>query len=101
MGQQKALKRKAWAEGGKLPDLSKSFFVKMAANIVHDVKNVHDNDVITYAGKEIILWQLALNVNGCRLKPKLQNVINKYRADFEAPRSTMTSYIVENLEVVD
>lgn len=78
----------AWTEGGKLSNPGKSF-LKMAADVIRDVNNLRDKDGITYARKAMILCGLSLNVNGHweegQLKPELQNIINKHRADFEAP----------------
>ena len=57
--------------------------------VVRDVNDQRDENGITYARKAMILCGMSLNTNGIweigQLKPELQNIIRKHRAEFDNP----------------
>lgn len=71
---------------GKLKNLGKSFFLRLAANSVHKVNAQRDKDGITYARKDMVRTGMALNLNGLwgekQLFSELQEIIAKHRNHF-------------------
>ncbi|KAL3695584.1 hypothetical protein R1sor_009660 [Riccia sorocarpa] len=75
---------------GALKNPGKRYFLQLAADSVADVNSQRDANGISYARKAMIRCGLSLNINGrweeCQLQPELQNIIHKYRDQFEATR---------------
>ena len=79
----------AWNRSGLLPNPGNAYFLRLAADVVRDVNDQRDENGITYARKAMILCGMSLNTNGIweigQLKPELQNIIRKHRAEFDNP----------------
>ena len=69
---------------GKLHNLGKGFFLRLAAAAVRDVNAQRNAYLMRYARKAMIMTVMSLNTNGrweeSQLTPKLQEIINKHRA---------------------
>lgn len=77
----------SWTAAGKLPNPGKNFCLQFAA--VNDFNRQRDENGISYARNAMILCGMALNTNGKwgeeQFQRELQNIINKYRSEFENP----------------
>lgn len=72
---------------GKLCNPGKRFFLKLAAESVHEVNCMKDKDGLSYARKAMIRTGMSLNINGkweeSQLSSELQSIIAKYRSHFD------------------
>lgn len=85
--------RGEWMNGedgksGRLKNPGKAFFLRLAADAVREVNNQRDKNGVPYARKAMIMTGISLNLNGRweerQLTQELQEIIAKYRGDFEA-----------------
>lgn len=71
---------------GRLVNPGKRFFLRLAADVVRCVAQKRDSEGILLIRKAMIRCGMALNLNGIweerQLSPELQNIINKYRDNF-------------------
>lgn len=58
------IRSEKWTSNGKLLNHGKNFFLRLAADAVNDAKKQPDEDGLTYVGKAMIMFRLALNKNG-------------------------------------
>lgn len=72
---------------GKLPNPGKRFYLELAASVTRMVNKDRDRDNVLYTRKAMIRCGMALNINGVweetQLFPHLQNIVAKYRENFE------------------
>jgi len=84
-------------QSGVIQNPGKSYFLKLAAAVVRDVNAQRGENGLSYARKAMIFFGLARNTNGLwevrQLFPHLQNIIAKYRGNFDGqdPDSTLES----------
>lgn len=91
------IEMKMWADAregsGRLVNPGKAFFLRLAAAVVRDVSERRDKDGVLLVRKAMIRCGMALNLNGLweeqQLSPELQEIIAKYRDNFNgAPVTT-------------
>ena len=83
------MQEKGWSKGGRLPNPGKSIFLRLASDAINDVNKERDENGLTNARKAMVPCGMALNSTGRweeeQLKPELQNIVGKYRYEFENP----------------
>ena len=79
---------------GKLKNPGKRFFLTLAATAVRRVNAMRDDHGITYARKAMIRCGLSKDLNGQwhekQLFPHLQEIVKKYRSNFEGEEVDMS-----------
>lgn len=85
----KMVKENMWTDAscsGRLKNPGKRFFLKLAADVNRCVAQQRDSEGVLFTRKAMIRCGMALNLNGIweerQLSPELQNIINKYRDNF-------------------
>lgn len=86
----KRIELKMWADqregSGRLVNIGKAYFLKLATAVVRHVSEVRDMDGVLLIRKAMIRCGLGLNINGLweqeQLSPELQQIFKKYRENF-------------------
>lgn len=84
------IKKNEWVDwktgSGKLPNPGKTFYLKLAADVMREVGNARDKEGVSLTRKAMIGCGMALNFNGLwevrQLFPHLQSIVSKYADNF-------------------
>lgn len=89
------------SRSGRLVNPGKRYFLQLAADVARSVFQQRDSDGVLFTRKAMIRCGMALNLNGVweerQLSPELQNIIKKYRENFNGtPVGTCDNSVLES-----
>lgn len=72
---------------GKLTNPGKTFYLNISASVIREVRNQKYKDGLSYIRKDMIVFGVALSINGkwevCKFLRLLQKIVKKYPENFQ------------------